>query len=242
VAQYWTKRQSEHSQRLGIRGDWANPYLTAAPHVAAKQLEVFADMVDKGYVYRGLKPVHWSLVDETALADHEVDYKMRKDPSIHVRFSLRVDEKGIFGDDAQADRFIPSFGRRLLDNPGQCRGCGRSRNRICRCEHEGNRYLVAAERLGATMARPALPTGTFRNSYTGAQLAGLIFQHPLFDRPSPAVLADYVTVGDGTGVVHTAPGQGKTTFVTGLKYGLPVLQVLTGNGYLTNRPAWSSRD
>ena len=88
-------------------------------------------------------------------------------------------------------------------------------------EHGRNRYLVAAERLGATMAAADLAGWRVVNTLKGSDLQGLIFRHPLFDRAAPLVLADYVTTTDGTGIVHTAPGHGKDDFLTGQKYNLP---------------------
>ena len=97
VAEEWVGKQSEQFQRLGIRGDWEHPYLTMSKEMAAKELDVFADMVAKGYVYRDRKPVFWSFADRTALAEAEIEYADRTDPSIYVRFPLARDEAGVFG-------------------------------------------------------------------------------------------------------------------------------------------------
>jgi isoleucyl-tRNA synthetase len=236
-AMHWVERQKAQFERLGIRGDWDNPYLTASPKVAAKQLEVFADMVDKGYVYKGLKPVYWSLVDETALADHEVEYEDRKDPSIFVRFPLVSDPNGIFGGSAPSiDRcYTIIWTTTPWTIPANVAVAMGPEVEYAVVEHEGDRYLLAADRIGATMAAANFTGWQVVNTLTGADLKDLVFKHPLFDRPAPAVLVDYVSTGDGTGIVHTAPGHGKDDFMTGQKYGLPTIQVLTGNGYFNEQ-------
>ena len=235
VATEWTAKQSEQFQRLGIRGDWADPYMTMTNKMAAKELDVFAEMVEKGFVYRGLKPVFWSLVDETALAEHEVEYEDRTDPSIYVRFPLRVDPDGVFGADAkQGDCYTIIWTTTPWTIPANIAVAAGPGVEYAVVQHETARYLVASDRLGATMAAANFHGWTVLNTVKGSGLKNLIFQHPLFDRAAPLVLADYVTTTDGTGLVHTAPGHGKDDFVTGQKNNLPVIQVLTSNGYFND--------
>ena len=231
VAEHWYAVQSEQFQRLGIRGDWAHPYLTMTKTMAAKELDVFAEMVEKGFIYRGLRPVHWSLVDETALADAEIEYEDRTDPSIYVRFALRSDPDGIFGTDIDsANCYTIIWTTTPWTIPANVAVAVGPNIEYVVAEHEGSRYIVAAERLDAAMAAANLGGWKIVKSVPGRALENLIFQHPLFERGSPLVLADYVTTTDGTGVVHTAPGHGKDDFLTGQKYHLPTIQVLTGSG------------
>ena len=235
VATEWVGKQSAQFQRLGIRGDWDHPYLTMTPEMAARELDVFADLVDKGFVYRGLRPVYWSLVDETALADAEIEYADRTDPSIYVRFPLRSDTDGIFGPDADGRHcYTIIWTTTPWTIPANVAVAVGPDIEYVIAEQEGRRYLVAAARLGATMAAANLSGWTVLKTVTGRDLKNLLFQHPLFDRAAPLVLADYVTTTDGTGVVHTAPGHGKDDFLTGQKYNLPTLQVLTGNGFFND--------
>ena len=232
VATEWVGIQKAQFQRLGIRGDWDHPYLTMLPEMAAKELEVFAEMVEAGYVYRGLKPVYWSLVDETALADHEIEYADRKDPSIYVRFALRTDVDGVFGAGFDISRcYTIIWTTTPWTIPANVAVAVGPELDYVVVEYEGRRYLISEPRLGATMSALDWTGWRVIRVLRGSELANLIFVHPLFDRVSPLVLADYVTTTDGTGVVHTAPGHGKDDFVTGQKYNLPTLQVLTGNGY-----------
>ena len=234
-AMHWVARQSEQFQRLGIRGDWDNPYLTADPKVVAKQIEVFADMVDKGYVYKGLKPVYWSLVDETALADHEVEYEDRKDPSIFVRFPLISDPNSIFGSHPKERCYTIIWTTTPWTIPANVAVAVGPEVEYAVVDYNVDRYLIASDRIGATMAATDFTGWTVVNTIAGSDLAGIVFKHPLFDRQAPACLGDYVSTGDGTGVVHTAPGHGKDDFLTGQKYNLPTLQVLTGNGYFNEQ-------
>ena len=234
VAEEWVGKQSAQFQRLGIRGDWDHPYLTMSKEMAAKELDVFAEMVEKGYIYRGLRPVYWSLVDETALADAEIEYADRTDPSIFVRFPLRVDPDGVFGADAQTgDCYAVIWTTTPWTIPANVAvAAGRGIEYVV-VQHQTARYLVATERLGATMAAAGFSDWTVLKTLPAGALQNLIFQHPLpeIDRGSPLVMADYVTTTDGTGLVHTAPGHGKDDFATGQKYNLPTLQVLTGDGF-----------
>ena len=237
VAVEWVGKQSAQFQRLGIRGDWDHPYLTMSKEMAAKELDVFAEMVDKGFIYRGLRPVYWSLVDETALADAEIEYADRTDPSIYVRFPLRADPDAVFGTDAkQDDCYTVIWTTTPWTIPANVAvAAGRSLDYVI-VQHQTARYLVAAERLGATMAAANFHDWTVVKTLKGHELENLIFDHPLpsIERGSPLVLADYVTTTDGTGLVHTAPGHGKDDFLTGQKYKLPTIQVLTGDGYFND--------
>jgi len=232
VAEEWVGKQSAQFQRLGIRGDWDHPYLTMSKEMAAKELDVFAEMVAAGYIYRGLRPVHWSLVDETALADAEIEYADRTDPSIYVRFALRADPDGVFGPDAkQGDCYTIIWTTTPWTIPANVAIAAGPTIDYVIVRNGAMRYLVASDRLGATMAAANFTGWEVVKTLKGSDLSRLMFQHPLFERASPLVMADYVTTTDGTGLVHTAPGHGKDDFLTGQKYNLATLQVLTGNGY-----------
>ncbi len=235
VATEWVGRQSEQFQRLGIRGDWDRPYLTMAPEMAARELDVFADLVEKGFIYRGLRPVHWSLVDETALADAEIEYADRTDPSIYVRFPLKADPDGVFGAGATPENAATIIWTTTpWTIPANVAVAAGPDIEYAVVEHQGGRFLLAAARLGETMAAAGWTGWSVVRTLPGRDLHNLVFRHPLFERDSPLVLADYVTTTDGTGVVHTAPGHGKDDFLTGRRYKLPTLQVLTGDGFFND--------
>ena len=233
VAEHWYRAQGEQFQRLGVRGDWAHPYLTMTPEMASKELDVFAELVEKGFIYRGLRPVHWSLVDETALADAEIEYEDRTDPSIYVRFPLRADPDGVFGTSGDVSNcYTIIWTTTPWTIPANVAvAVGPALDYVI-VAHEGRRYLVAEARLGATMAAANFAGWEVVSTLKGVDCENLLFQHPLpeMNRASVLVLADYVTTEDGTGVVHTAPGHGKDDFLTGQRYRLPTVQVLTGDG------------
>lgn len=231
VATHWVGIQSEEFQRLGIRGDWDHPYLTMSKELASRELDVFAEMVDRGYIYRGLRPVHWSLVDQTALADAEIEYEDREDPSIYVRFALSEDPNGIFKGHDPSRCYTVIWTTTPWTIPANTGVAVGPDVEYALVDYQGDRYLLAADRLGATMAEAEFAGWEVVGTVHGRDLKELVFLHPLFDRASPMVHVDYVTTTDGTGVVHTAPGHGKEDFLTGQKYGLPVLQVLTDDGY-----------
>ena len=237
VATEWVGKQAAQFERLGIRGDWGHPYLTMSKEMAAKELDVFAEMVEKGFIYRGLRPVYWSLVDETALADAEIEYEDRTDPSIYVRFPVRADPDGVFGPDAKTgDCYTVIWTTTPWTIPANVAVAAGPGIEYAVVQHERARYLVAADRLGATMAAANFHGWTVLKTLAGRDLQNLIFEHPLpsVERGSPLVLADYVTTTDGTGLVHTAPGHGKDDFLTGQNYHLPTLQVLTGDGFFND--------
>ena len=255
VAKEWVGKQSEQFQRLGIRGDWDHPYLTMSKEMAAKELDVFADMVDKGFVYRDRKPVFWSFADRTALAEAEIEYADRTDPSIYVRFPLARDEASVFGEADPSRCFTVIWTTTPWTIPANVAlAVGPNLDYVV-AEHQGDFYLLAEARLGATMAAAGFTGWSVVRTLKGSALLApgnsletLVFKHPLLSRESPVLPADYVTTTDGTGVVHTAGGHGKDDYQTVLKRNarwtagghkdggdlLPLLQVLTDDGFFND--------
>jgi isoleucyl-tRNA synthetase len=237
----YVARQRDQFKRLGIRGDWDDPYLTMSTVFEAEIVKVFGELAQKGFIYRGLKPVYWCPTDETALADAEIEYvEGKKDPSIYVRFPLKDDPHGVFPADAPKETCwtiiwtttpwtIPS-NLAVAVSPVF--------DYVVAKTASGDHYLVADALLKPTMEAAGIAESDYEvvKVVQGHTLHDLVFRHPLhglgepFDRDSVLVFADYVTTDDGTGVVHTAPGHGKEDFQTGQKYGLPVLQPVLSNG------------
>ena len=234
--------QSEQFQRLGVMGEFGRPYLTMDPQYEAAVLEVFARLVEQGVVYRQLKPVHWSIANCTALADAELEYHDRQDPSVYVAFKLT----------GQSVARLPCAGDRdvcLLvwtttpwtlpanlavavhpEFPYVCVQLETS---------EGPKSVVVAQDrleavLGAISAkRPGwIKSHGILGRFNGRELvaAGLTYQHPLADRFCPVVPAGYVTLEDGTGLVHTAPGHGLEDYGTGLKHNLEIYCPVRADG------------
>jgi isoleucyl-tRNA synthetase len=231
-AREYVARQKEQFQRLGVRGDWDHPYLTMGTEFEAEIVRVFGELVEKGFVYRGLKPVYWCPTDETALADAEIEYvEGKKDPSIYVRFALKSDPHGVFEGYDPARCYTVIWTTTPWTIPANVAvAVSPVFDYVVAETGDGDRYLLAEALLGATMKAAGVDAYEIVRRLSGRDLSGLVFRHPLFDRDSVLVHADYVTTDDGTGVVHTAPGHGKEDFATGQAYGLPVLQPVLPDG------------
>ncbi|MGH7543544.1 MAG: class I tRNA ligase family protein, partial [Gemmatimonadota bacterium] len=214
----WVDVQREEFRRLGIWGEWKDPYLTMSRDYEAEIVETFADLVDAGYVYRGLRPIHWCVVDRTALAEAEIEYRPRTSPSITVIVPLREDPRGIFGGAAPAGVLV------WTTTPWTIPA-----NRAV-VAHPDLDYVVVDTERGRLLwaaARHAALEDLFERAEVvrrvrGKDLEGLVFTRPLEDRPSPLLFADHVTVEEGTGVVHTAPGHGAEDFQVGRENGLEI--------------------
>ncbi len=231
-AREYVEKQKAQFQRLGVRGDWDHPYLTMAPEFEASVVGVFGELVERGFVYRGLKPVYWCTTDETALADAEIEYvENKRDPSIYVRFALKADPHGVFEDADAATCYTVIWTTTPWTIPANVAvAVSPAFTYVVAKTGDGDNYLVAEELLKATMDAAGVSEYEIVRRLPGRDLSGLVFKHPLFDRDSLLVHALYVTLSDGTGVVHTAPGHGKEDFQTGQAYGLPTLQPVLSNG------------
>lgn len=238
------EEQSQCFQRYGVWGDWENPYLTLKPEYEAAQIGVFGEMMLKGYIYRGLKPVHWSPSSKTALAEAELEYpEGHTSRSIYVAFpmtSLSVEAKPELGE------FLPELGVAIWTTTPWTipANLGVAVNpdlnyvvvEVSRKNEEatGHRYLIVAadlvERLSTTLGNDL----TVKATVKGKDLEHSTYRHPLFDRESPIVIGgDYVTTESGTGLVHTAPGHGQEDYMVGQRYGLPILAPVDDNGNFT---------
>jgi isoleucyl-tRNA synthetase len=198
---------------------------------------VFAELALKGYVYRGLKPILWCPYDETALAEAEVEYEEKTSPSIYVRFPLASDPQGLMPEGEPNYTVIWTTTPWTI--PANLAVAFHPELDYVVVRVEGANYLVAEGLLASTAQAVGWQDPEIVSRHKGAELEGMLFRHPLhaldpvFDRPSPAVLADYVTLDTGTGVVHTAPGHGQDDFLTGRKYGLEVLNPVDDQGRYT---------
>lgn len=225
--------QREDFKRLGINGDWDNPYITLKPEYEAKQIEVFGEMAKKGYIYKGLKSVYWCTSCETALAEAEIEYAEKKSHSIYVKFAL-ADDKGVLPAAVQGkDVFAVIWTTTPWTMPANVAIAVHPDYEYAWVEANGEVYLFAAELLPLIAAGAKLADYTILATQKGAELDGMVFTHPFMERQSPIVLVDYVTLEQGTGCVHTAPGHGQEDFETGMKYGLPILNPVDPAGRFT---------
>ncbi len=235
--------QAEQMLRLGTLGSYDKPYFTMDPAYEGAVLEVFAALVADGLVYRDLKPVHWSIENETALAEAELEYYDRKDTSVFVLFE--IDDPGVLPHDLN----LPEGGNahlmiwtttpwtlpaNLAVAVAQTAEYG-----LYLIDHEGvSKHVVMAENLKEQVLGP---DATLLGRCRGVDLveSGVHYRHPFIDRKSPVVVAPYVTLEDGTGMVHMAPGHGAEDYMTGLKEGLDIYCPVLGDGtFDETAPEW----
>ena len=207
-------------KRLGVLGRWEQPYLTMSAKYQAVIAGAFVDFLDKGYVYKGLKPVHWCTKDRTALAEAEVEYADHTSPSIWVRFALTTDPAAI--DPALAGRKV--YGLIWTTTPWTIPAnmaiAYNPKYEYAAVDVAGDVYLVAADLLKVTAEKLGWANPTTLSAFPGARIEGAVFRHPLMERNSLGILADHVTLEQGTGAVHTAPGHGQEDYAIGQKYGI----------------------
>jgi len=219
-AMKWVGIQRDDFRRLGVLGRWNDPYLTLTPDYEAAIARGFVHFLLGGYVYKGLKPVNWCLVHRTALAEAEVEYENHTSPSIWVRFPLVSDPAAI--DPALAGRRL--FGLIWTTTPWTIPAnmaiAFHPAYEYSAVDVGGDVYLVAADLVEQTAANCAWDSCQVVARIKGAQFEGARFRHPFIERDSVGVLADYVTLDQGTGAVHTAPGHGQEDYLTAQRYGI----------------------
>ena len=222
-------KQRADFKKLGVIGDWENPYLTLDPKFEAEQIRVFGKMVDKGYIYKGLKPIYWSPSSESALAEAEIEYRDHTSPSIYVGFEL-VSEDGVV---EKGTKFViwTTTPWTLPANLGIAVHPDFEYQEV---KVNGENYLLAKERVNFLAEQFGWENFELGKTVLGKELEYLLCQHPFLDRTSTVILADYVTLDSGTGLVHTAPGHGVDDFIVGQgKYKLGVLSPVDNQGVLT---------
>ena len=231
--------QRHNFKTYGVWGDWDHPYLTLNPEYEAAQIGVFGEMLLKGYIYRGLKPVHWSPSSQTALAEAELEY-----PEGHISRSIYAAFEMVSLSDAvkaTLGEFLPELGVAIWTTtpwtiPGNLAvALNPDLNYTVVEVAETQRYLIVAadlvERLSATLGNEL----TVKATVKGKDLEHSTYRHPLCDRLSPIVIGgDYVTTESGTGLVHTAPGHGQEDYIVGQRYGLPILAPVDDYGNFTS--------
>ena len=228
----WVDIQREQFKRLGGIGDWDNPYLTMSYDYEATIVKVFGELARQGYIYRGLKPIHWCTNDETALAEAEIEYADHASPSIYVRFPLTKDPNGLFADSGR-ENYTIIWTTTPWTIPANLAVAVHPDYEYAFVDVGGSRYLIAAELVGKTMIAMGIDEYCVVKTVKGSELEGMVFKHPIYDRDSVLVPATYVTLEDGTGIVHTAPGHGREDFDTGQRYGLTPLNPVDDRGYFT---------
>jgi len=233
-------KQREDFKRLGVFGEWDNPYLTMDFQFEADIVRSLAKIIDNGHMHKGSKPVHWCTDCGSALAEAEVEYEDRTSPAIDVRFTV-LDAESLFARCADVKEgtgplsvviwtttpwTLPA-NQAVSLNPGldyvviQCDGVA---------EHEHEQLVLAEALLSDAVSRYELEDYQIIARCKGSDLEGLKLQHPFYDREVPVIVGDHVTTEAGTGCVHTAPGHGQEDYVVGSRYDLKVDNPVGGNG------------
>lgn len=231
----YVENQTQQFKRLGVLGEWDNPYLTLAPEYEAKQIEIFGEMATKGYIYKGLKPVYWCPECQTALAEAEIEYAEDPCYSVYVKFPVK-DDKGLLkakGIALDKTYFViwTTTTWTLPANVAICLGPSFT-YQVVRCGEEN--YILAQELTEETLKAAGIEDYEVLATFKGKDLELMTTQHPFLDRESLIILGDHVTLESGTGCVHTAPGHGVDDFNVCKKYPqLPVVVPVDSEGIMT---------
>ncbi|MEO6437364.1 MAG: class I tRNA ligase family protein, partial [Tepidisphaeraceae bacterium] len=228
----YVKVQSQQFQRLGILGEWDNPYLTMTPDYEADTLEVFARFVEAGLVYKQLKPVPWSVSNQTALADAELEYQDVEDASVYVEFPI-------------ADAHLLVWTTTPWTLPANLAVAVHPDVQYARVKYRRDGQdrvgVVAADLVERVLGkRPGVESFEIVGHVSGRELVGQTYRHPFIEsRQGRIVAADYVTTTDGTGLVHTAPGHGEDDYETGVREKLEVYSPVLADGRFDDTaPEW----
>lgn len=220
--------QRTEFKRLGIRGDWENPYITLKPAYEAEQIKVFGEMAKKGYIYKGKKPVYWSPSSESALAEAEIEYKDKRSPSIYVSFKV-TDGKGVVENGSN----IIIWTTTPWTIPANLAIAVHPDLTYAVIEHEGKKYIAAEDLVSNLKEVLDWQDANVAATMKGKDLEFVVAKHPFYDRDSIVILGEHVTMDSGTGCVHTAPGHGEDDFNIGQKYGLEALCPVDDKGHMT---------
>lgn len=232
------KGQESEFKRLGVLGNWENPYLTINPEYEAEQVRVFGDMYKKGYIEKGLKPVYWCASCETALAEAEVEYADISSKSIYVRFkfdSESVNKINKIVDLGGKDIYAIIWTTTPWTIPSNVAISMHPRFEYSLFDKDGDIYVVATDLLSSFLADVGWEESEIKviGTAVGQDFELMEVKHPLIDRNSKIILGEHVTLDAGTGLVHTAPGHGLEDYEVGVKYGIEVLSPLDASGCWT---------
>jgi len=233
-AQKYLDLQRTQFKRIGVFGRFERPYVTMDPQYESVVLSTFYSFYEHGFVYKGLRAVYWCMHDETALAEAEVEYENHTSPTVWVKYKLLDDPAQI--DPALAGKRVSTiiWTTTPWTLPASMAVAFHPDEEYVGLESGGEVYIVAAKLAHEVAAKCNLPDAHALEHFPGRKLERLNFQHPFLDRKILGVLADYVTMDTGTGVVHTAPSHGAEDFATGVKYGLDATSNVDEKGILRN--------
>ncbi|MDT2769664.1 isoleucine--tRNA ligase [Enterococcus pseudoavium] len=221
-------KQREDFKRLGVAGEWDNPYITLTPDYEAAEIRVFGKMAENGYIYKGLKPIYWSPSSESSLAEAEVEYKDVKSASIYVAFKVK-DGKGILDNDTSfiiwtTTPWTLPANQGISANPAYTYAV---------VEEAGKKYVIAKDLLETVAKELDWQDPQIIKEVPGKDLEYMTAQHPFYDRESLVILGDHVTLDAGTGLVHTAPGHGEDDYFAWKKYRNDIISPVDDRGVMT---------
>jgi isoleucyl-tRNA synthetase len=230
-ATHFVHKQREEFKRLGIFGRWENPYLTMDPRYEAEIVKIFGTLFQKGYIYRGLKPIHWCFSCQTALAEAEIEYKNKESPSVWVKFQI-----------ADRLRFLPSGLKVYLliwtttpwTLPANLGIVVHPDLSYCFAQVKEEVFILAKDLVPKVKKETVIDEIKVLGTVKGKKLAGIKYTHPFMPRKSQILLADFVTLQEGTGCVHVAPGHGEEDYELGRRYNLPILSPVDDEGKFTS--------
>ncbi|WP_080874822.1 isoleucine--tRNA ligase [Oceanobacillus timonensis] len=221
--------QRTQFKKLGVRGDWDNPYITLTKDYEASQIKVFGEMARKGYIYKGLKPVYWSPSSESALAEAEIEYQDKRSPSIYVSFEV-TDGKDVF-DGGEKMIIWTTTPWTLPANLGISLHPDLS---YVVAQVNDEKYIVAEALLEDVKEELGWEDVTVVKKFKGQEADRVEAQHPFYDRKSLVMLGEHVTTDAGTGCVHTAPGHGEDDFYVCRRYGIDAFCPVDEKGVFTS--------
>jgi len=232
--------QRREFKRLGVFGEWEKPYLTIDHSYEEKIIQLFGILAEKGYIYRGLKPIHWCPVCETALAEAEIEYEDERSPSIYVKFEIRNPKSEINSKiknsklpfDLKWNFVIWTTTPWTL--PANVAIAAHPDYEYVFLHVENEVYIVAEGLLEDFMNRLGIRHHKVIDKTKGRFLEGILAKHPFVEREVMLVLDEYVTLEQGTGLVHIAPGHGEEDYQVGLKYKLPIVMPVDSRGHFDN--------
>jgi isoleucyl-tRNA synthetase len=242
-ALYWQGVQRDTFLRMGLLGEYDHPYMTIQKEFEATIVDTLAELAEVDQMYKGLRSTLWCINDETALADAEIEYQENDSPSIYVRFPASDERRRALLDRMNVDATVPGFADLPLavliwtttpwTLPGNAAVAVKPDARYGMYRRGAELLIVAEALAGDVFALGSGEPGELLGTALGSDLVGAAVRHPLFDRDSEVVSADYVALDTGTGIVHTAPGHGADDFDTGVRFGLPTLVPVDASGHFT---------
>ena len=238
--------QKEDFKRLGVMGDWDNPYLTMDFNFEANIIRTLGKIIDKGHLHKGSKPVHWCTDCGSALAEAEVEYEDKKSPAIDVRFKV-LDKSAVLDKFAAADSSDQAINAVIWTTtpwtlPANQAVALHAEFDYVLVKTDSEMLILAEDLYESALQRYGVENFEILGRCKGAQLEHQQLQHPFYERQVPVILGDHVTADSGTGAVHTAPGHGQEDYIVGMKYDLEVDNPVGANGcFVTGTPLFAGQ-